>query len=95
MSLTVPLVEGAARDDLDSAVIISGDGDPVPAIQSARRLRPDLRFVVLFPPKRVRDALRQEADASFVPRPRTGHRQPVPSVVVNQRADLQRPQQGQ
>lgn len=85
------LVEGAARNDFDTALLISGDADFVPAIQSARRLKQDLRVVVVFPPKRTSDALRKAADASFV----LGHGRvssnQLPSTVVGPRADLRRP----
>lgn len=61
------------------------------AIQSARRLKQDRRIVVVFPPKRTRDALRKAADASFV----LGHGRisgnQLPSTVVGPRADLRRP----
>lgn len=60
VSLAVRLVEGAARNDFDTALLISGDAEFVPAIQSARRLKPDLRIVVVFPPKRISDALRRQ-----------------------------------
>lgn len=91
VSLAVRLVEGAARNDFDCALLITGDGDFVPAIQSARRLKPDLRVIVIFPPQRVSDALRKTADASYV----LGHGRissnQLPQTVVSERADLQRP----
>lgn len=91
VSLAVRLVEGAASNDFDSALLITGDGDFIPAIQSARRLKPDLRIIVVFPPKRVSDDLRSAADARFV----LGHgRIPgnqLPPVVVSPRSSLRRP----
>jgi len=50
VSLAVRLVEGAARNNFDIALLLSGDGDFVPAIQAVRRLKPDLRIVTVFPP---------------------------------------------
>ena len=92
VSLAVRLVEGAARNDYDTALLISGDADFVPAIQSARRLKPDVRIVVVFPPQRISDALRQAADASFV----LGHGRisdnQLPPIVVSPRASLHRPE---
>jgi uncharacterized LabA/DUF88 family protein len=42
-----------AYDNLyDTAIIITGDSDLVPALQAAKKLRPDKRFIVAFPPNR-------------------------------------------
>jgi uncharacterized LabA/DUF88 family protein len=91
VSLAVRLVEGAARNDFDTALLISGDADFVPAIQSARRLKPDLRIVVVFPPKRISDALRKATDASFVLGQGRITNNQLPSTVVSPRANLRRP----
>jgi uncharacterized LabA/DUF88 family protein len=91
VSLAVRLVEGAARNDFDTALLISGDGDFVPALQSARRLKQDLRIVVVFPPKRTSDALRNAADASFVLGQGRISSNQLPSTVVGPRGHLFRP----
>jgi len=95
VSLAVRLVEGAARNDFDIALLLSGDGDFVPAIQSARRLKPDLRVLAVFPPKRISDALRRAADANFVlGRGRVVNNQ-LPSIVHGPRGIITRPQHWQ
>ncbi|MGN6243714.1 MAG: NYN domain-containing protein [Motilibacteraceae bacterium] len=65
VSIAVSLVEDAALDRYDTAVIISADSDLCPAVRSARRLGADRRFVAAFPPRRVSDELRKTVDASF------------------------------
>ena len=62
VSLGVALVEGAATHAFDLALVVSGDADFVPAFQSARRVNSGIRIISVFPPNRVSDALRREAD---------------------------------
>ena len=91
VSLAVRLVEGAANRDFDTAVLLSGDSDFVPAVAAAKRLHPSLRVVAVFPPKRVSDALRRVADANFVlGRARISQNQ-LPFSVHSPRGPLLRP----
>lgn len=62
VSIAVSLVEDAAEDRYDVALIISADSDMVPAIHAARRLRPEKKIIVVFPPKRHSDDLVRVAD---------------------------------
>ena len=62
VSLGVALVEGAAKHAFDLALVVSGDADFVPAFRSARRVNSGIRIISVFPPNRVSDALRREAD---------------------------------
>lgn len=52
VSIAVTIVEDAANNLFDTALIVSADSDLVPAIISARRLRPSGRFIAVFPPAR-------------------------------------------
>jgi uncharacterized LabA/DUF88 family protein len=52
VSLAVQLVEDAALDAFDHALIVSGDSDMTPAIRSVRRITPSKRLVAVFPPRR-------------------------------------------
>jgi uncharacterized LabA/DUF88 family protein len=63
VSLAVSLVEDAATDVYDVAVVISADSDLCPALRAAKRLRPHKRIIVVFPPQRHSDDLRRHADA--------------------------------
>jgi len=46
------LVADAFRDQFDTAILVGGDTDIVPAIKMVRRWFPKKRLVVLFPPAR-------------------------------------------
>jgi uncharacterized LabA/DUF88 family protein len=66
VSLAVSLVEDAACDAFDSALIVSADSDLCPAVRSARRVHPrNPRIIAAFPPKRWSDELRGTVDAAF------------------------------
>lgn len=65
VSLAVALVEDAALDRFDVALIISADSDLCPAIRAVRRVRPSSRVIVVFPPRRHSDELRRTADAVY------------------------------
>jgi uncharacterized LabA/DUF88 family protein len=46
------LIEGAALDAYDTALLISGDTDLRPAIASVKRLQPKKLIFAAFPPRR-------------------------------------------
>jgi uncharacterized LabA/DUF88 family protein len=66
VSIAVALVEDAAADRFDTAIIVSGDSDLGPGFRAAKRIRPLARFVSAFPPRRSSAELARTADASFV-----------------------------
>ncbi|MGH3681861.1 MAG: NYN domain-containing protein, partial [Natronosporangium sp.] len=53
VNLAIALVEDAALDRFDTALVISGDSDLVPAVRAAKRLRPETEVVAVFPPGRA------------------------------------------
>jgi len=61
VSIAVRLVSDANADRFDSAVVVSADGDLVPAIEEVRRVKPSAQVVVAFPPGRSSDRLRTAA----------------------------------
>lgn len=65
VSIAVGLVEDAANDLFDTALLISADSDLCPGVRALKRLRPTKRVIAVFPPARSSDALRQAVDASF------------------------------
>ena len=65
VSLAVQLVEDAAIDAFDHALIVSGDSDMAPAIRSVRRIAPSKRLVAVFPPKRSSVTLKGAVDATL------------------------------
>lgn len=65
VSIAVALVEDAAIDAYDIALVVSADSDLCPGVRAVKRLRPDKRIVAVFPPKRRSDDLRATAHAAF------------------------------
>lgn len=65
VSLAVQLVEDAAVDAFDQALIVSGDSDMAPAIRSVRRIAPSKRLVAVFPPRRSSVTLKGAVDATL------------------------------
>ena len=56
------LVEDAVVDRFEIALLISADSDLCPAIETIRRLRPNLKIIAAFPPRRRSEALRRACD---------------------------------
>jgi uncharacterized LabA/DUF88 family protein len=65
VNIAVILVEDAALGHYDTALVLSADSDPCPAVRSAKRLRPSGNDVVVFPPNGHSDDLRKAADTAF------------------------------
>lgn len=65
VNLAIALVEDAALDRFDTALVISGDSDLVPAVRAAKRLRPQTEVVAVFPPGRASDPLRNVVDRTL------------------------------
>lgn len=65
VNIACALLEDAYRDRYDTALIISGDSDLTPPIRLVRSAFPAKRVVVVFPPKRHSESLRQAAHGHF------------------------------
>lgn len=65
VNIAISLVEDAARDLFDTALLLSGDSDLCPAVSAAKRLRPEARVVAAFPPRRNSDPLRKVTDRAI------------------------------
>jgi uncharacterized LabA/DUF88 family protein len=63
VNISVALIEGAALDAYDTALLISGDTDLRPAIASVKRLQPEKLVFAAFPPRRYSARLGQSVDA--------------------------------
>ncbi len=59
------LLELLARDRCDTAVLVTGDTDLVPALRAAKRLHPDRILGVIQPYRRVNRELSRSADFSL------------------------------
>ncbi|MGH3917293.1 MAG: NYN domain-containing protein [Pseudonocardiaceae bacterium] len=62
VNIAIALVEDAMRDRYDTALLISADSDLCPAIRSMKRLFPEKRIVVAFPPRRRSGDLKKTVD---------------------------------
>ncbi len=65
VNIAVQILSDAFRDQYDTALIISGDSDLVPPIREVRRLFPEKRILVGFPPGRSSYNLKTAASAYF------------------------------
>ncbi|MGH3979182.1 MAG: NYN domain-containing protein [Pseudonocardiaceae bacterium] len=81
VNLALAMLEDAALDRYDMALLISADSDLCPAVRSVRRVRPDAAVIAAFPPGRSSKELRQAASGTVV----IGHdkirRAQLPEVV--------------
>jgi uncharacterized LabA/DUF88 family protein len=57
VSIAVAVLEDGVNNRFDTALVISADSDLCPAIRALNRLRPALRVVAAFPPRRHSDEL--------------------------------------
>ena len=83
VNIAVRLLNDAFDDRFDVALIVSGDSDLVPAVESVRTRHPDKRLIVAFPPMRRSFDLEVAAHASFGIRNRQirGSRLPDPVIT--------------
>lgn len=65
VALGVKLIEVLARNECDTAVLVTGDTDLIPAIRAARRLFPHRKIGVGFPFLRHNAALKLASDYHF------------------------------
>lgn len=52
VNIATALICDALDDKYDTAIIVTGDSDLVPALEAVKRLRPNKRLVAAFPPNR-------------------------------------------
>lgn len=57
VNIAVNLICDALGDRFDTALLITGDSDLVPAIEAVKHLTPQKRIVIAFPPRRRSDEL--------------------------------------
>lgn len=65
VNIATQLLVDTYRDNYDTALVISGDGDLTPPIRHIRENFPDKRVIVVFPPKRHSELLRKAAYGSM------------------------------
>ena len=65
VNIAVRLLNDAYDDRFDMALVVSGDSDLVPIVESVRERFPRKRVIVASPPKRWSTGLAQSAHAAF------------------------------
>lgn len=82
VNIAITLAADAFQDKYDTAILISADSDLTGPIQQVRRLFPNKRIIVAFPPDRNSTRLRQEANAFFTIGRKTIQDSLLPDPVV-------------
>jgi uncharacterized LabA/DUF88 family protein len=65
VNIAVEMLTDAFENNFDAAILISADSDLIGPIKSVKRLFPEKRVIVAFPPDRFSFALKETASASF------------------------------
>jgi uncharacterized LabA/DUF88 family protein len=65
VKLATELLRDAFKDQFDTALIITGDGDLVPPIAAIKEDFPDKKVIIVFPPQRDNPLLEAAVDESF------------------------------
>ena len=62
VNIAIQLFEQAYKETYDTAIIISGDSDQLPALRAVRKNFPAKQFGIAIPPGRGAELLKKEAD---------------------------------
>lgn len=62
VNIAISLLEDAVADRYDTAILLSGDSDLVPAVKAIKRVAPSKRVIVAFPPNRHSAEVKRVAD---------------------------------
>ena len=82
VNIAIELLSDAFQDSFDVALLISADSDLVGPIKKVKQLFPRKRVIVVFPPKRHSNALKNVADVCLHLRRATLARSVFPNQVV-------------
>lgn len=85
------LVADALRDQFDTAYLIGGDTDIVPAIKMVRRWCPGKRVVVWFPPARRNQEVERHCDDSSTINGSHLRQSLMPDAIPTNRAIIKKP----
>lgn len=94
VNIATHLLRDAFTDSYDIALLVSGDSDLVPPVETVLKTFPNKRIVVVFPPNRKSKHLEKVASASFILGRKILKNSQLPNVIV--KADgykLQKPPQ--
>lgn len=82
VNIAVQMLLDAFRDEFDTALLVSADGDLAGPITAIRSVWPRKRVVVAFPPKRVSAKLKKKASAFYYIGQASVARSQLPDPVV-------------
>jgi hypothetical protein len=82
VQMAVEMVSDAYRNRFDTALLITGDIDLVPAIEKIRQEFPQKRVAVAFPPLRTSDELRRVCDGYVHVTEQVLERSQLPDQIV-------------
>ncbi len=82
VNIAVRLLEDAADDSFDVAIVMSGDSDLAPPIESVLRRHRQKRVLVAFPPERRSAELNRVASGAFAIGPAAVRANRLPNPVV-------------
>jgi uncharacterized LabA/DUF88 family protein len=92
VNIAIAMLEGAVRDEYDSAILISGDSDLRPAVAAVKRICPEKRIIAAFPPRRHSMGLAQIVDGYVsISTTKVRNAQLPPRVVTARGVTLERP----
>lgn len=73
----------ATAEDCAAIVLVGGDSDLLPAIRTAREIRPEIRLVAAFPYQRNSNEVRKAVDLPITIRPEHYAKHQLPDVVIS------------
>ncbi len=82
VGIAVKLLEVLSNKDCETVVLMTGDTDIIPAIETANRMFPDNETLVAFPFARKNDELKDAAPRSFKIRVNSYTNNQFPDPVV-------------
>lgn len=62
VNIAIKLFEQAYHNTYDTAIILSGDSDQLPAIRAVKKNFPSKKFGVIIPPEKTAEHLKRESD---------------------------------
>ena len=83
VNIAVELLSDVHNDAFDTAIILSGDSDLTGPVTAVRSRYANKQAIVVFPPDRVSQQLRQVATASFVLGRKKLHDSQLPERVIS------------
>jgi hypothetical protein len=92
VNIAIAMVQDAARDVYDSAILISADSDLRPVVAAVKRLHPEKRIIAAFPPRRQSLVLMRAVDGYLsIGHDKIRNAQLPPKIVAAGGVILERP----